>query len=67
MLFHKEIAEGEAMTRVFKDVDRHFSPAEVKEHSNETLAAMKKEIELQEQNKPHEPAKLRFFPKKREK
>jgi len=55
------------MTRVFKDVDRHFSPAEVKEHSNETLAAMKKEIELQEQNKPHEPAKLRFFPKKREK
>jgi hypothetical protein len=63
--FHKSIADGEAVADLYKKADRHFSPGEIQEHSDESLAAMKREIELQEQNLPHEPVKLSFFPKKK--
>jgi hypothetical protein len=48
------IASTEAVGALFK----RFSPAELKEHSEEYLAAMQKEIELQERNVPHKRVKL---------
>jgi hypothetical protein len=63
--FRKSIADSEAVSRLYKLADKHFSPVEIKEHSDESLAAMNRETELQEQNIPHEPVNLSFFPKKK--
>ncbi len=63
--FRKSLADGEAMRHVYKEADKLFPAAEMQEHSDESLEAMKRESELQEQNLPHEPAKLSFFPKKK--
>jgi len=65
--FRKKIAHLQALKGIYKEAQKHFSPAEWKEHSDESLAAMKKETELQEQNVPHEPPKLSPFPKKKRK
>jgi len=53
------IADGRAAKALYK----LFSPAELKEHSEEALAAMQKETELQAQNIPHERVKLSLFPR----
>jgi len=63
--FRKSIADGEVVSDIHRKANKYFSPAELKEHSEETLAAMRRETELQEENLPHEPVKLSFFPKKK--
>jgi len=65
--FRKKVANLQALTGIYKEAQKHFPPAEWKELSDENLSAMKKETELQEQNVPHEPVKLPFFPKRRRK
>jgi hypothetical protein len=63
--FRKAIADGEVVSDLYKKADKYFSPAELKEHSEESLTAMNRETELQQQNLPHEPAKFSFFPRKK--
>jgi len=57
------IADGRAAKAFYK----LFSPAELEEHSEEALAAMQNETELQERNIPHERVKLSLFPRKKSK
>ena len=65
--FRNSIAEGDVMRQIYRETDNLFLPAEMQEHSDESLAAMKRETELQEQNLPHESVKLSFFPKRKRK
>jgi hypothetical protein len=65
--FRKKVANLQALKGIYKEAQKHFPPAEWKELSDENLAAMKEETELQEQNIPHEPTKLSPFPKKKRK
>jgi hypothetical protein len=58
---HTFIAQSGAVKTLYK----RFSPAKLKEHSDEVTAEMKREIELQEQNIPHERVKLSPFPRKK--
>jgi hypothetical protein len=58
---HAFIAQSDAVKTLYKS----FSPAELKDHSDEVTAEMKREIELQEQNIPHERVRLRPFPRKK--
>jgi hypothetical protein len=59
--FRKQIAEREIVAHLYGQ----FSADELKRHSDETTAIMKKEIELQERNVPHEMLKPSLFPTKR--
>jgi hypothetical protein len=59
--FREEIETDDIIKQVYKG----FTPEELGRHSNETLATMRNEIELQEKNIPHPMLKPTLLPKKK--
>lgn len=62
----KEVANHKVLTEAIQAADEQFTPDEIREHRHETTGIMKKEIDLQAQNIPHEMAKPPLFPRKKE-
>lgn len=56
--FHKEHTRDEAWGEAIREAYKEFTPEEIREHLNEATATMKTEIELQEQNIPHQRKEL---------
>lgn len=60
-----EIAKHRTMKEALQGMLKQFTPEEIRSHRTETTATMKKEIELQEKNIPHQMLKPALFPKKK--